>query len=336
MSPTISIIMPVYNVEKYLRECLDSVQGQTFTDWECICVDDGSTDSSSAILDEYAAKDQRFHVFKQQNKGSGPARNLALDNSSGECVCFVDPDDKYPTEDVLAKMYATLIDSKCKVVGGNLRLITDDGVLLHDVDYGYNGIMSYNETQQQYGYQCYLFARDLLEDNSIRFPVLWRRQDPPFFVRCMLAAKRFYAMKEVVYTYRMRNATRQVDWLANGGVRLKDNLSGIELVGELAKENGLWRLYAHNFQCLADGTFSRSVEIEVVMTRLRKFVKSVVQSRIVPYADVIKVASKMLQREESRIKRYCTITKVFGFAVLTHILLAATKRRIYRILRGSK
>ena len=93
MSPAFSIIIPVYNVAPYLRECLDSVLAQTFTDWECICIDDGSTDGSGAILDEYAAKDSRFRVFHQQNAGVSAARNKGLDEAQGEWVCFVDGDD---------------------------------------------------------------------------------------------------------------------------------------------------------------------------------------------------------------------------------------------------
>ena len=71
MNPTVSIVMPVYNVEKYLRECLDSVRAQTFTNWECICVDDGSMDSSPAILDEYAAKDPRFRIIRREHSNAG-------------------------------------------------------------------------------------------------------------------------------------------------------------------------------------------------------------------------------------------------------------------------
>ena len=74
-----SIIIPVYNVAPYLRECLDSVLAQTLTDWEAICVDDGSTDGSGAILDEYAARDQRFRIIHQPNSGVSAARNVALD-----------------------------------------------------------------------------------------------------------------------------------------------------------------------------------------------------------------------------------------------------------------
>ena len=93
MYPFFSIIIPVYNVAPYLRECLDSVLVQTFKDWEAICVDDGSTDGSEKILDEYAAKDSRFRVIHQANAGVSAARNKALEVVSGEWFLFLDGDD---------------------------------------------------------------------------------------------------------------------------------------------------------------------------------------------------------------------------------------------------
>ncbi|GAB6393520.1 MAG: glycosyltransferase family 2 [Treponematales bacterium] len=91
--PAISIIVPVYNVEPYLRRCLDSVLAQTFTDWECVIVDDGSPDGCPAICDEYAARDSRIRVIHKQNAGLGFARNSGLEIAAGEFVAFVDSDD---------------------------------------------------------------------------------------------------------------------------------------------------------------------------------------------------------------------------------------------------
>lgn len=92
-SPLFSIIIPVYNVELYLKECLDSILNQSFRDYEVICVNDGSTDNSLSILDEYAKKDTRFKVLTQENQGQGVARNKALEIAQGEYILFVDPDD---------------------------------------------------------------------------------------------------------------------------------------------------------------------------------------------------------------------------------------------------
>lgn len=91
--PAISIIIPVYNVEKYLRRCLDSVLGQTFADWQAICVNDGSPDGSAAILSEYAARDSRFVIVNKENGGLSDARNAGLPHATGQYVMYLDSDD---------------------------------------------------------------------------------------------------------------------------------------------------------------------------------------------------------------------------------------------------
>ena len=91
--PKITVIIPVYNAESTLRRCLDSILIQTFTDFECILIDDGSKDRSGEICDEYARKDSRIKVFHKENGGVSSARNVGLDNARGEWVTFVDSDD---------------------------------------------------------------------------------------------------------------------------------------------------------------------------------------------------------------------------------------------------
>lgn len=92
--PKISVIVPVYNTEKYLNRCIDSILAQTFTDFELLLIDDGSKDNSGTICDEYAAKDSRVRVFHKENGGVSSARKLGLDNAQGEWITFVDSDDR--------------------------------------------------------------------------------------------------------------------------------------------------------------------------------------------------------------------------------------------------
>ena len=98
MNPSVSIIVPVYNTAKYLCRCLDSILQQSFNDFEVLLVDDGSTDGSVKICDEYAAKDSRVRVFHKVNEGVSSARNMGLDNAVGEWVTFVDSDDELSVE----------------------------------------------------------------------------------------------------------------------------------------------------------------------------------------------------------------------------------------------
>lgn len=97
-TPKISVIVPVYNVEKYLHRCIDSILSQTFTDFELLLIDDGSKDKSGAICDEYVVKDNRVCVFHKENGGVSSARNLGLDNACGEWISFVDADDYLDVE----------------------------------------------------------------------------------------------------------------------------------------------------------------------------------------------------------------------------------------------
>jgi len=96
MAPKISIIVPVYNVEKYLRKCIDSILTQTYSNWELLLIDDGSPDRSGKICDKYVDKDSRIRIFHKPNGGVSSARNLGLDNARGDYVTFIDADDWLP------------------------------------------------------------------------------------------------------------------------------------------------------------------------------------------------------------------------------------------------
>ena len=104
MIPCVSVIIPVYNVSEYLPTCLDSILSQTLENIEVICVDDGSTDNSLAILQKYTERDSRLTVFQQKNKGGGAARNLGLNYALGKYVSFLDADDFFEP-DMLEKAY---------------------------------------------------------------------------------------------------------------------------------------------------------------------------------------------------------------------------------------
>ena len=122
--PVVSVIIPVYKVEKYLRRCLDSLIAQTFADWQAICIDDGSPDRSPAILDEYAARDARIKVIHRANGGVSSARNLGIENASGNYIHFLDADDWIDPEYYQAMVTVATDSDADMVVSG---FVSDNG-----------------------------------------------------------------------------------------------------------------------------------------------------------------------------------------------------------------
>ncbi len=255
----ISVVIPVYNQAPYLAECLDSVLVQTLRDIEVVCVDDGSTDDSGRMLDEYAARDSRVKVIHQANAGAGPARNAGMDVAAGEFLAFMDPDDLYPDEGVLEDVYSAAVANGVKICGGSLMEFLPNGAertkyggLMAGMVFAHDGFVDYRDWQFDYGYVRFVYSRDMIQRAGIRFPAYARYQDPPFFVRAMAAAGRFYALRRV--TYRCRIRAGGVDWTAAGARRFKALCDGIRDVAEFAMAAGLEDLAAlqkervlHNF-----------------------------------------------------------------------------------------
>ena len=129
----ISIIVPVYQVEAYLRRCLDSIINQTYKNLEIILVEDGSKDGSPAICEEYAKKDNRIKVFNQQNQGASVARNYGLDVATGEYVGFVDSDDWIEPE-MYERLYAALVPQKADIAVTGYFLETKSGSRMVSVE----------------------------------------------------------------------------------------------------------------------------------------------------------------------------------------------------------
>ena len=205
--PFFSIIIPVYNVAPYLRECLDSVLAQTFTDWEAICVDDGSTDGSDTILDEYAAKDSRLRVIHQPNAGVSAARNKALDVARGAWLCFLDADDLLQ-EDFLVRLLDVAQNSNTDLaIGGVLRF----GNERKDIFVGprVDGMFSPEDLYVEYNslcaWSCGKIYKRRLWDN-VRFPVgIAYSEDRYVLHKILYAYPKVPFVADALYRYRTRS-----------------------------------------------------------------------------------------------------------------------------------
>lgn len=210
----LSVIIPVYNVEKYVEECLNSVVRQTLKEIEIICINDGSTDGSLKKLNDYKQKDKRICVYNQANKGVGATRNRGIDLAHGEFVIFMDPDDFYPADDVLEVLYANAKKFNVKISGGSFSDFIN-GTIKNEykgtlVDYIFkeDKIYYYKDYQFDYGFHRFIYNTSMLRENKIYFPKFKRFQDPPFFISAMLQAEKFYGVNKTVYCYR-RNSNSQ-------------------------------------------------------------------------------------------------------------------------------
>lgn len=128
-NPKISVIIPVYNAESTLRRCVDSVLAQTFTDFECLLINDGSKDKSGAICDEYAARDSRIRVFHQENSGPSAARNLGLNQAIGQYVIFQDADDYLLDNGSYLKLITYAVQNNLDILRFDYSIVDKDGNL---------------------------------------------------------------------------------------------------------------------------------------------------------------------------------------------------------------
>ena len=214
--PFISIIIPVYNVSRYLHECLDSVLAQTFTNWEAICIDDGSSDNSGTILDDYAKEDRRFRVIHQKNAGSSAARNIGLDNAIGEWIWFVDSDD---TIEQFALEKFSLNKEKADVNFFGVRVRYDDGFeeekhppltgvchLDSDLDILINKLYS-GHLGDIFGWTWDKFIRrEIIEKYKIRFDEsISFYEDEVFTIKVIEECQTIAAVPNVYYNYRILN-----------------------------------------------------------------------------------------------------------------------------------
>ena len=204
----ISVIVPVYNAEKYLHRCIDSILAQTFTDFELLLVDDGAKDRSGEICDEYAAKDSRVSVFHKENGGVSSARNLGLDKAQGEWIIFIDSDD-WIADGMFKSMYEKATSEKADLVYCDLRMLFNDHAeVLHIAKYDTDRTkMLDNFIKSTFGTAVGMLAKkNLYESNEIRYPIEVKFcEDFYVAIRLMLYSEKICYIPTTYYYYNRQN-----------------------------------------------------------------------------------------------------------------------------------
>ena len=208
----ISVIIPVYNVEKYINECLNSVINQEYKNIEIICVNDGSTDKSMEKLEEFGKKDSRIRIISRENKGSSYARNLGLKESEGEYIYFLDSDD-YISKDYLKNMYEKMAETDADIVFNDNIISFDDTnrtktkqVIKNKLE---NGIYKVdpefiNKRFLNPVVWSKLYKKSLITDNNIEFPIGLISEDAYFYFALMPFINTAVQNNEGTYYYRER------------------------------------------------------------------------------------------------------------------------------------
>ncbi len=211
----ISIIIPVYNADKYLKKCIQSMLNQSFKDIEIICINDGSTDNSLQILETFAQNDERLIILNQQNSGPAKARNNGLSHASGKYIMFCDSDDWYEA-DMCGKMYSKIQEKDYDLVMCDCNIHIDDTVEraknIDHIQYHYlnlKGEITVNDEVKK-NIRCLLwnkiFKKDLIDKYNISFPDGYQNDDNAFiyqYTSCL--QKTIYGLDEKLYNYVIRN-----------------------------------------------------------------------------------------------------------------------------------
>lgn len=235
-SPLVSVIVPVYNVEKYLPECLDSILSQTYKNLEVLCVNDGSTDNSEDILKKYQQKDSRIKIITQPNQGLSGARNTAMKFVTGELVTFVDSDD-WIDSDTIEKSYKFFKDSDIDFLCfGSARYFEKNGTSRNYYKYNKNEIRNVGSWVTSLCVTTWgkIYRTKFLFENNLNFPIGLFYEDNFFFWGCVSFAKKIGVLENVFYHYRIHDDSIM------GRSKSKSKGMAIHVIYGLEKIHNLW------------------------------------------------------------------------------------------------
>jgi glycosyltransferase involved in cell wall biosynthesis len=238
----ISVIIPVYNAGKYLEECIESILNQTYSNYEIIFVNDGSTDNSLEILNQYKEKyPEKIYVYSQTNQGQSSARNYAVSKAKGTYIAYIDADDKLE-KDYFETLYNTAVQNKSEMVICSYEKFDNNGTILirrnakdWEIDFG-NGLTH----TFQYSPCAKLISRKMLVEKEISFMEGEKMEDGPYGIMTNSIAKNIVVLDYMGYKYRVYDEST-MGGIRNKGISIARNeqkfpLKGIEYATKKVKE----------------------------------------------------------------------------------------------------
>lgn len=311
----VSVIIPVYNTEKFLRKCLDSVCNQTLQDIEIICINDCSTDGSLEILREYAGKDNRIKLIELfENGGAAKARNIGIDIAHGEYIGFVDSDD-FVDLDFYEKLYNKAVETGADAVKGVYK-------------YSENGFIELSINQKieedKFNFVCEycsaIFRRQLIKENNLYFPDLKEMEDPVFAISFAIKAQKIEVISEAVINIVTHNSSQTAGIPSEE--RIKAKLQGLKFMLDLANSSNINKeAYGYIF-----ALWFRTITVSALKNKsieIRKFFAETIikLSRELKYVQHFKTELRKTDKELLNCLDSCNINELIILNETNNILM---------------
>ena len=241
-APTLSVILPIYNQERYLAKCLDSIINQKYYDLEIVCVNDGSTDSTAEILDEYSKKDDRIRIVSKPNGGVASARNTGLDASRGRYITFVDPDD-YVHPDIYIKTVQYM--ENYDLVQFNAYNDNPDGMISWDLPGEGPTELTYEvNAELRPSVWNKIFKADIIRSHDLRFPDGLNNEDCMFSHAYRSLLKEGYFVNDRLYYYVAHENSITSDFYKKTSKHNLDHILILIPLANFLRKNGTYESYS--------------------------------------------------------------------------------------------
>lgn len=343
----VSVIIATYNTAEYLEECFESIFNQTLRDIEVILIDDGSTDSTSCIVEKFKQKYNNLVSFYQENTGAGRARNYGITQATGEYMIFMDPDDKYPCNNCLEKLYVTAKKQSALICGGNI-ICNDNGVKRTqylagqgDIAHTKNSFINVENYFFLYGHTRYLFSTKFIIDNQIEYAIYSRYEDQVFTVKALGIARWFYELDYPVYEYRVnyKLVRNDPDMCFNifSGIRDTYELM-VKYNLRLMFENNYWKDMQNYVKIYIDYIFCTNSKVNMVLQDINKLVRKsgwesdeghyITPSKVLEYRECI-------LQEKAKIDRALMSGKpiiIYGAGMNTRRLILTNQGKLHNVV----